>query len=76
MFDQGETIWNVQQAIARLPAQMQWVIRFYEMDGCTADDVGAELGITARRVRAIRGEAIAQLRVLLAEYADGDEKAA
>ncbi len=74
IFARSETTWHVQRAIAQLPFQMQRVIRYYDLEGWTAEEVAATPGSPPASPRQIRHKAKARLRELLEPF--GGMKAA
>lgn len=64
----GETRQLVSAAIQELPHRQQQVIRLRDIEGRSADDVCADLGISAGNQRVLLHRARAGLRTSLAEY--------
>ncbi len=70
LYLQWEVVWYVQEAIAQLPPRMQEVVNLCDIDGWSAEETAAELGLTPGNVRKIRFEARKKLRPLLSEFAN------
>ncbi len=68
LFTQGEAIWQVQRAIARLPRDLQHVVRLCDIEEWSAEEAAEELGLTPGNVRVMRHRARIKLGELLKTY--------